>query len=606
MDTTSHAVRQYVGARYVPVFADPIGHDKTRTYEPLTIVSYQGNSYTSRQAVPAGIEVTDDRYWAMTGNFNAQVEQYRQEVAQYDARINDNANKIGETNDKINSIRQTLDRVGKDVYPSLKALQESSLSVNAVGYVEGREYPGDYGAASWSVYQSELPTGPYDVPMSTPGRWAKMVSSTVYPESLGLLDEWSAAINYLMGPDSPCTTLMLAPHDYKIAQTVTQTRKMAVYGDLKSSIIWTGTSAAPCITVAIQATDSHARTSGVWDGVHFTGDASALLHIKSGIRGTYRNLDFDGFKHIGILNAGGYENVFETIRMVPDGSMSSIGIQDRAGDSRYQNLIMRDAHTAILCDSQHITIGYVHAWIGDRSILDGSVLLDITADSSNLQIDTIYDDTYQMCFRLSGNVGLSVSHLFEFVNSDIWPGGDASLPQTEYGIYWADGQPKTSGVRIHDWTVYRYKSVAYKAMNITPTQFLGAITATRLYGGFDLMRYAHPMMAYTLPEHVSVRNGGSVLQDDTIIHNVVIKLDGVAAGDVLPISWAGEVLTAQGYVTLGWIVDNPYNPTTARPISVTSGTYDHRFDIHVPSDMGDTVTANVIVAFTQPIYRNQD
>lgn len=81
------AVTQYIGARYVPLFADPMQWDSTKTYEPLTIVYNGGNSYTSRQYVPEGIQIDDDEYWALTGNYNAQIEQYRAEVAQYDGRI---------------------------------------------------------------------------------------------------------------------------------------------------------------------------------------------------------------------------------------------------------------------------------------------------------------------------------------------------------------------------------------------------------------------------------------------------------------------------------------------------------------------------------------
>ena len=76
--------RQYIGARYVPIFGrkeeESIEWDNSAPYEPLTIVLYQGNSYTSRQYVPAGVEITNQEFWALTGNYNAQVEQYRQEV----------------------------------------------------------------------------------------------------------------------------------------------------------------------------------------------------------------------------------------------------------------------------------------------------------------------------------------------------------------------------------------------------------------------------------------------------------------------------------------------------------------------------------------------
>ena len=77
----------YVGHRYVPkIFGE---WDKTKIYEPLSIVQYQGASYTSRQYVPVGVEITNEEYWAVTGNYNAQVEQYRQEVKTYLKNAND-------------------------------------------------------------------------------------------------------------------------------------------------------------------------------------------------------------------------------------------------------------------------------------------------------------------------------------------------------------------------------------------------------------------------------------------------------------------------------------------------------------------------------------
>lgn len=81
------ATTQYIGARYVPLFAEPTEWDKTKQYEPLTIVTNNGNSYTSRQFVPTGIEITNETFWALTGNYNAQIEQYRKEVIAYDGRI---------------------------------------------------------------------------------------------------------------------------------------------------------------------------------------------------------------------------------------------------------------------------------------------------------------------------------------------------------------------------------------------------------------------------------------------------------------------------------------------------------------------------------------
>ena len=90
-------VREYIGARYVPLFMGE--WSSKNTYEPLSIVMHEGASYTSRQAVPVGISITDETYWALSGNYNAQVEAYRQEVRTFDSRITANANAIEQERD---------------------------------------------------------------------------------------------------------------------------------------------------------------------------------------------------------------------------------------------------------------------------------------------------------------------------------------------------------------------------------------------------------------------------------------------------------------------------------------------------------------------------
>lgn len=82
------AVRQYIGARYIPIFSDPIEWSAETAYEPLTVVTYQGGSYVSRQYVPAGIPLSNTDYWILWADYNAQLEAYRQEVLRFDGRIN--------------------------------------------------------------------------------------------------------------------------------------------------------------------------------------------------------------------------------------------------------------------------------------------------------------------------------------------------------------------------------------------------------------------------------------------------------------------------------------------------------------------------------------
>ena len=78
---------QYIGARYVPkIFTNPDdGSANWKSgieYEWLTIVTENGDSYTSKTAVPAGIGAPslNPAYWVLTGNFNASLVALRNRV----------------------------------------------------------------------------------------------------------------------------------------------------------------------------------------------------------------------------------------------------------------------------------------------------------------------------------------------------------------------------------------------------------------------------------------------------------------------------------------------------------------------------------------------
>lgn len=92
--------RQYVGARYVPKVMGE--WNKALQYEALSIVTYLGNSFTSKVPVPANIDISNKNYWVNTGNYNAQVEAYRQETAQLNNALNDEIiNRKNDTKDNI-------------------------------------------------------------------------------------------------------------------------------------------------------------------------------------------------------------------------------------------------------------------------------------------------------------------------------------------------------------------------------------------------------------------------------------------------------------------------------------------------------------------------
>lgn len=98
------ASRQYIGARYVPIL---LGEWNNKiAYESLSIVTYMGNSFTSKKAVPVGIDISNNEYWVNTGNYNAQVEAYRQEVEQLNDTFSTDIDTINSALDKIGIVKE--------------------------------------------------------------------------------------------------------------------------------------------------------------------------------------------------------------------------------------------------------------------------------------------------------------------------------------------------------------------------------------------------------------------------------------------------------------------------------------------------------------------
>lgn len=116
---------QYIGSRYVPIFADPIEWDNHRSYESLTIVTHDGESYTSKCNVGPGIDITNERYWAKTGAYNAQVEQYKNEVKDLSSQVSGFASDNAE-------FREKIDQFTKDNAEMKNTVAEDKARVDAL------------------------------------------------------------------------------------------------------------------------------------------------------------------------------------------------------------------------------------------------------------------------------------------------------------------------------------------------------------------------------------------------------------------------------------------------------------------------------------------
>ena len=115
------SVRQYIGARYVPIFDGDWSQNKS--YDPLTIVQYMNSSYTSKKSVPAGVAPTNSEYWANTGNYNAQVEEYRQEVVEYAEDVADLASDLADYIEANNNVKMIKEN------PEIALIGDSSIEL---------------------------------------------------------------------------------------------------------------------------------------------------------------------------------------------------------------------------------------------------------------------------------------------------------------------------------------------------------------------------------------------------------------------------------------------------------------------------------------------
>lgn len=104
-------VRQYIGARYVPKFSDLNGGewDNTYSYEPLTIVKYGNDYYTSKIPVPVGADILNDEYWVKTGDYNGAISTLDTRVSELEDHVDGMYIYVKDYDDESNPIQAAID-----------------------------------------------------------------------------------------------------------------------------------------------------------------------------------------------------------------------------------------------------------------------------------------------------------------------------------------------------------------------------------------------------------------------------------------------------------------------------------------------------------------
>lgn len=124
----------YIGKRYVPKHCGVWDNTKNTQYESLSVVLWEGASYTARQDIPQGIDITNVLFWVKSADYNEQITIYEKNVQDYHnfvidqiQLINDDfteykTNTANDINQQINSLSNNLNTSNQNFQNSVNNL----------------------------------------------------------------------------------------------------------------------------------------------------------------------------------------------------------------------------------------------------------------------------------------------------------------------------------------------------------------------------------------------------------------------------------------------------------------------------------------------------
>lgn len=163
---------KYIGARYIPIFDGEWSN--TKTYEPLTIVTNEGNSYISKTNVPTGIEINNETYWVLFSNYNAQIQQLINKIEQAQSDITENSNDINVLENTVSNLPMVPTDLERTNYKNwvlqclASYLAQNSFSSCIVGTPTKTGAPIVYIYKNLSGYLGLYGSGTFDYSETTP------------------------------------------------------------------------------------------------------------------------------------------------------------------------------------------------------------------------------------------------------------------------------------------------------------------------------------------------------------------------------------------------------------------------------------------------------
>lgn len=435
--------RTYIGKRYVPIFGrkgeSTMEWDNDAPYEPLTIVLYEGNSYTSRQYVPIGAEITDTDFWVLTGNYNAQVESYRQEVETYTQAYGDAINaledalpitsfsssdtvadELGSLDSRIDDIEDFIPEtvIGFDTVAEMKAstILENGMICHTNGFYELN----DKGGAFYKIVSNET-ANEMDI-IACGNLYAVLIidSPQLSAEKFGCKAESdfdnTDIINFIFGKYID-NCIIFTNGEYEISNTISITPHINM---INSKFVVTD----EISTAIILNNVSDNRTKYINSDFNINLDCNNLA--STGIDNKYTrrirgNIWVSNIKDIGVnldtYGGGNNESLFNIYCDCESGSNGErIGVYCHQGyDNNLGELVCVNCKIGIYLIDDGVKINELHAWCENDADFIGSTCIRI--ENGFCEVTKLYQDNMNYAvYSSSKNITTRTFNKISIVN----------------------------------------------------------------------------------------------------------------------------------------------------------------------------------------------
>lgn len=203
--------------------------DATKAYNQFSVVTdANGNSYTAKVDVSAGTPLTDTDYWALTADYNAQMEQLRQLVEEY-------VDVVEQWDEELQAEITNIEKTHS--YPTVAAMKNGkNLTAGTICHTNGFHASGDGGAA-WYLISDTGTANEMDV-IACGDLFANLILTEDYitPEMIGCpydgVTDATDYIQYLVDNYIKIQFLFIQDHSYLVTDTITVDKpRIVLYGD---------------------------------------------------------------------------------------------------------------------------------------------------------------------------------------------------------------------------------------------------------------------------------------------------------------------------------------------------------------------------------------